>query len=412
MAVIPFTVAEISKEMVRLMENELVLGKMVGTDQLDTDKMKSGGVTRVRRQAQYLGQDNNLNLSGYQEDAIEGAVTVTMDNTWSNKVTLGAIDRTLSFDRYSDMILKPNARRAAERIEASIAALYTQFYTFDGTPGTVPATFASVANAGAIFTEAGNSLGGRIAIHSPTATATLAGSIASTNVQGPNKMALEKAMFGNYAGFDNYQSAFIPTHIVGPLGGSPLVNGGAQAVLYATQSVRDTWSQSFVTDGWTAAAALRLRAGDVISFVGVNAVNPNTKQDTGRLQTFTVLANASSDVSGNLTCTISPPIITSGAYQTVTAAPADNSAITVRTGTAGQATRQSLLLDPMAIALVTRPLDIPAGNGLKTSTVSGEFVTMSVSEWVDGNTLDQNMRFDMLWKPVVLDPRRGMRLTN
>jgi hypothetical protein len=125
-----------------------------------------------------------------------------------------------------------------------------------------------------------------------------------------------------------------------------------------------------------------------------------------------VLANASSDVSGNLTCTISPPIITSGAYQTVTAAPADNSAITVRTGTAGQATRQSLLLDPMAIALVTRPLDIPAGNGLKTSTVSGEFVTMSVSEWVDGNTLDQNMRFDMLWKPVVLDPRRGMRLTN
>ncbi len=51
MAVVPFTVAEISKEMVRLVENELVLGKMVGSDKLDTDKMKSGGVTRVRRQA-------------------------------------------------------------------------------------------------------------------------------------------------------------------------------------------------------------------------------------------------------------------------------------------------------------------------------------------------------------------------
>lgn len=412
MAVIPFTVAEISKEMVRLLENELVLGKIVGSDKLDTDRMKSGGVTTVRRQAQYLGQDNNLNLSAYQEDAIEGTVTVTMDNTWSNKVTVGALDRTLSFDRYSDMILKPNARRAAERIEASIASLYPNFYTFDGTPGTVPATFAAVANAGAMFTDAGNAMGGRVAIHSPTATALLAGSIAATNVQGNNKIALEKAMFGNFAGFDNYQSAFAPTHTVGPLGGTPLVNGGAQAVTYATASVRNTWSQTLVTDGWTAAAALRLRAGDTFTITGVNMVNPNTKADTGRLQTFTVLQNASSDASGNLTATISPPIIISGAYQTVTAQPADNAAITIRSGAANTAYRQSLLLDPMAIALVTRPLDIPEDRGLKTSTVSGEFVTMSVSEWVDGNTLDMNLRFDMLWKPVVLDPRRGMRLTN
>jgi hypothetical protein len=412
MAVIPFTVPEISKEVVRLLENELVLGKLVGSDKLDTDRMKSGGVTRVRRQAQYLGQDNNINLTAYQEDAIEGAVNVVMDQTWSNKVTIGAIDRTLSFDRFSDMILKPNARRAAERIEASIASLYPNFYTFDGTPGTVPATFLAVANAGAMFTDAGNAMGGRVAVHSPAATALLAGSIAATNVQGNNKIALEKAMFGNFAGFDNYQSAFTPTHTVGPLGGTPLVNGGTQSVSYATASVRDNWSQSLVTDGWTAAAALRLRAGDTFTITGVNMVNPNTKADTGRLQTFTVLANASSDASGNLTATISPPIIINGAYQTVTAAPADNAAITIRSGAANTSYRQSLLIDPSAIALVTRPLDIPEDRGLKTSTVTGEFVTMSVSEWVDGNTLDLNLRFDMLWKPVVLDPRRGMRLTN
>jgi hypothetical protein len=194
------------------------------------------------------------------------------------------------------------------------------------------------------------------------------------------------------------------------LGGTPLVNGGTQAVTYAT--AKDTWSQSFVTDGWTAAAAARLNAGDVFTVPNVFSVSPNTKQSTGRLQTFTVLANASSDVSGNATLTISPPIITSGAFQTVNAAPADNVALTIKTGTAATGYRQSLLIDPMAIALVSRPLDIPNGEGLKTSTVSGEFVTMSVSNWVDGNTLNENMRFDMLWKPVVLDPRRGMRLTS
>lgn len=405
-----FTVAAISKELVRLMENDLVLGKSVGTDNLENETVKSGGAVKVRRQMQYLGQDNNLDLSAFSEDVTEGTVTVTLDQTWSNKVSISAIDRTLSFDRYSQQILQPMARRAAEKVEASIAALYPAFYWFDGTPGTIPATYSAVADAGAIFTDGGNTISGRLGFHSPACSAKLAALIQGTYVDGNNKKALEMAKVGRYAGFDNYETVFAPTHTVGPLGGTPLINGGAQAVTYA--AAKDTWSQSLITDGWTAAAAARLNAGDVFTIANVFAVNPNTKQSTGRLQTFTVLANASSDGAGNLTATISPPIITSGAFQTVTNAPADNAALTIKTGTAATAYRQSLLIDPQAIALVSRPLDIPSGEGLKTSTVSGEFVTMSVSSWVDGNTLAENMRFDMLWKPIVLDPRRGMRLTN
>jgi hypothetical protein len=405
-----FTVSAISKELVRLMENELVLGKAVGTDNLENETVKSGGSVKVRRQMQYLGQDNNLDLSAFSEDITEGTVTVQMDQTWSNKVSISALDRTLSFDRYSQQILQPMARRAAEKIEASIAALYPAFYWFDGTPGTPPATFAALAGAGAIFTDGGNTVAGRMAFHSPAVSAGFAGLIQGTYVDGNNKKALEMAKVGRYAGFDNYETVFAPTHTVGGLGGTPLVNGGAQAVTYA--AAKDTWSQSLITDGWTAAAANRLKAGDVFTIANVFAVNPNTKVSTGRLQTFTVLSDAASDGSGNLTATISPPIIISGAFQTVNSQPADNAALTIKTGTAATAYRQSLLLDPMAIALVSRPLDIPSGEGLKTSTVSGEHVTMSVSSWVDGNTLAENMRFDMLWKPIVLDPRRGMRLTS
>ncbi len=405
-----FTVSAISKELVRLMENDLVMGKSVGTDNLENEVVKSGGSVKIRRQMQYLGQDNNLDLSAYSEDVIEGTVTVTLDQTWSNKVTVGALDRTLSFDRYSDMVLKPMARRAAERVEASIAALYPAFYLFDGTPGAPPATYAALANAGAIMTDGGNAVNGRLAFHSPQVAANLSGLIQGTYVDGKNKSAMEMVKVGRYAGFDNYESVFAPTHTVGPLGGTPLVKGASQNVTYAT--AKDTWSQTLITDGWTAAAAARLKAGDIITLDAVFAVNPNTKASTGRLQTFTVLADASSNGSGQATITISPPIITSGAFQTVTNAPADTAPILVKTGTAATAYRQSLLLDPKAIALVSRPLDIPSGEGLKTSTVSGEFVTMSVSSWVDGNTLNENMRFDMLWKPVVLDPRRGMRLTS
>ena len=108
-----FTVSAISKELVRLMENELVLGKAVGTDNLENETVKSGGSVKVRRQMQYLGQDNNLDLSAFSEDITEGTVTVQMDQTWSNKVSISALDRTLSFDRYSQQILQPMARRAA-----------------------------------------------------------------------------------------------------------------------------------------------------------------------------------------------------------------------------------------------------------------------------------------------------------
>ena len=85
-----FTVSAISKEVVRLMENELVMGKSVGTDNLENEVVKSGGSVKIRRQMQYLGQDNNLDLSAYAEDITEGTVTVTLDQTWSNKVTIGA----------------------------------------------------------------------------------------------------------------------------------------------------------------------------------------------------------------------------------------------------------------------------------------------------------------------------------
>jgi len=84
----------------------------------------------------------------------------------------------------------------------------------------------------------------------------------------------------------------------------------------------------------------------------------------------------------------------------------------VKTGTGGTAYKQSLLLHPKAFALVTRPLNIPQGTGLKTSTKTGNKVTISCSEWVDGNTLNHYMRFDMLWGVKCLDPRLGMRLTN
>lgn len=395
-------------EGISILENELVAGAMVHADYSD-EFQNVGSTVNIRRPAQYTVQRDNLDITSGIQDIEQATIPVTLDKTATIAIKLTAKERTLSFDRFSEDILKPAMVQMKDEIEQHIASLYPKFYHFLGTPGTAPSTFLALGGVGAVMTDQAVPLSGRMALHGTDASLALADGLKGVFVQDMAKTALAEAKIGKYANFENYTWVHAPTHTVGPLGGTPLVNGGAQATTYALS--KQTWSQSFITDGWTAAAAARVKAGDVFTVPNVFAVNPVSKQSTGRLQTFTILNDGSSDGSGNLTLTISPPMITSGAFQTVTAAPADNAALTIKTGTAGTGYKQSLLFNKNAITLVTRALDIPQGQGLRTTTKTGNRVTVSCTEFMDGKTLEQTMRFDMLYQATVIDPRLGARLT-
>jgi hypothetical protein len=77
-------------------------------------------------------------------------------------------------------------------------------------------------------------------------------------------------------------------------------------------------------------------------------------------QQFVVKADVSADGAGAATLTISPPIITSGAYQTVSAQPADNAAISVL-GTASAAYLQNMVFHRNAFTLAVVPMIEPGG---------------------------------------------------
>ena len=405
---VTFNTGLVAREFIRLLEQELVIGDWVSTD-ISANYQRRGDTIQARRQMQYLLQSNNLDLSAFNEDIVEGKVDVKLDQTESTKVNLSAIDGTLNFDRFSEQIMRPAARAMAEKVETALAAEYTKFYHFTGTPGTPPSTVLELAEAGAFLDDTGVPKAGRVGFHPPVSGAKISAQIASQNVAGRNRSALEMATIGMAGGFENYSTAFCPTHTVGQHGGTPQVNGASQNVTYT--AAKDSWSQTLVTDGWTASVTGLLKAGDVFTIAGVYSVHPGTKASTGRLQTFTVLQDANSDAGGAATLTISPPIITSGGFQTVNAAPGDNATITVVSGTAGQSYKQSLMMAPGAMALATRPIRVEQ-NGARVQTIEGEKVAVTVTRWTDGNTLSDNIRFDILYKPVVLDPRLGLRLTS
>lgn len=139
----------------------------------------------------------------------------------------------------------------------------------------------------------------------------------------------------------------LPTHVTGTFTSStPLVNGALQT------------GSTLVTSGF---GTYSLKAGDTFYLAGVNSVNPITYVDSGDLQAFTL----QSDLAGSSAATfsISPPIITSGALQTVTASPANNATISfvgstgvVNATMAAQSSKQSLLFDSGAFAFVMADL--------------------------------------------------------
>ena len=398
------------------LENGLVAGAKVYTD-YSREFAMVGETISIDKPGMFYGQSDNLDVSSYNEDIIEGKETISMNRTATVKFKITAKEKTLSLDKISERIIQPAVRVLRDRIETAISAEYFRFYNFSGTPGTKPSSYLSLGTPGAIMTDAAVPTEGRFALHGTDAALALADGLKSVFVQDKVRTALERNSIGRYANFDNYEWVHAPTHVVGDYGGTPLVKGANQGVTYL--ATKDQKYSDLLTDGWSNSKTNLLRPGDVITIAGVFAVNPVSKQSTGRLQHFTIVQATDSDGSGNATLRVSPAIIpvtatiaNGKAYATVTAAPADNAPITVVSGTANASYKQSMLLHPNAIALVTRPLDIASGAGVKTSTKTGNRVTISCTEWIEGNTLDHNFRFDMLFGVKALDERLGARLSS
>jgi hypothetical protein len=407
----------IAKDIMFHLENEMTLAKTINADFSSEFNGTVGDTINVRRPVKMTSQKDNLDVTNFNVDLEDATVPVVMNKTLSTKFTLLPLERTLDIrDERVQVYTKAAALELKDKIEQAIAEEYYNIYFFGGTAGTRVADFLSLALQEAAMSDVAVPREPRYAAHSNTTMAYLADSLKQLQVSRSKvNTALEAAMIGNYAGFDNFRSVHIPRHVSGVATGTPLVNGANQNVTYAVSKA--TWSQSLVTDGWTNSTTNILRRGDVFTIGGVFEVNPVSRLSTGRLQTFTVLAAADSGAStGPATLTISPPIITTGPYQTVTAAPADDAPITVvskkAADPAGTIYEQSLLYHRDFMTMVTRPLAVESGQGVETATTSGNRTSIRVTKWTDGNTLKSYWRADTLFGLKVTAPYLARRQTN
>jgi hypothetical protein len=386
------TIDMITREALRILENNLTFTKQCNReydDQFGVTGAKIGDTLRIRKPARYTVRSGTT-LS--VQDQTETSTSLVLNSQKGVDISFTSKELTLNLDDFSKRVLAPAVAALANQIDRDGLALYLDIFNAVGTPGTTPASLL-------IYLQAGEKLDheatprdmDRAVVINPGAQVTIVDALkalfhSSTEIE----RQYEQGTMGLAAGFKWSMDQNIVTHTVGPLGGTPLVNGASQA------------GSSLVTDGWTAAAAARLNRGDVFTIAGVNAVNPQHRQSTGQLRQFVVTANVSSDGAGNATIPIYPAITTSGAFQTVTASPADNAALTVL-GAAGTLSPQNIAFHKEAFVLGCADLVMPGGVDM-ASRVSSRALGLSIRmvRAYDINNDAFPCRLDVLygWKAV------------
>jgi hypothetical protein len=317
----------------------------------------------------------------------------------------------LSVEDFTERYVNPAAAELAQQVESSIADAYKQIGNFVGTPGTAPSTFLEVGAAAKVLTKLGVPMDKRwCAFYDEDASLALADGLKAVFPSKIATKAIEEASIGRYSKFELYENQSLKLHTVGVATGTPLVNGASQNTTYAASG--DAWSQTLNTDGWTNDTADILKAGDVITIAGVNSVNRKTRVDTGDLQTFVVTADAAAGATtGPAALTISPPIITSGPYQTCAAAPADGAAITVKTGSGGASHKQNMAWHENAITLAMAPLDLPTDGATASRESFGNVSIRAVRQYdiINDKTI---YRFDILYGVKAQNPDFAVRTTS
>ena len=152
-----------------------------------------------------------------------------------------------------------------------------------------------------------------------------------------------------------------------------------------------------------------LTNGDVFTIAGVNRIGIDTKNDTGELMTFRVVSGG-----GTTTPVISPAIVASGAYQNVSAAPANGAVINAVNTVA---TSPAVFTSKDAFKLYCDDLNWEALDG-SAATVLGTYVTSSGVQVAflkqgDIGTGKVQYRLSAWCKPNLVDPLKcGIILPN
>lgn len=390
--------------MLKLLKNNLVMGKLVTTEFNDKFK-KVGNTVYVKRPPQFVVREGAV---AQTQDVTVGEQAVTLDKQRGVDIEFTSLEETLTVDDLlMDETMNSKAATLAQEIDSCIMEKVVEFPDWVGTPGQKIDTPADFFLAPERLDDKSVPGDMRNAVLSVRDYWGLASGFTNPNVydNNVNMTALQRARLPIMGNVSPYMTQSVVNLTTGTRTNGT-VNGANQNVDYLT--VADSYTQTINLAGLGANATIK--KGDTFTIANVFAVNPRTKATLDYLQQFVVLADVTANGSGQATVTIANPIIVSGAYMTCNAAPA-NGAVVTWMGAANTTYRQNAAWHKSAIALVSAKLVAPRTGKFSYAVDPATNIAIRYWQTSDGINDVHLHRWDVLFGVTNVDRRLGVRVS-
>ncbi len=407
---------EYSRAFLVLLKNQLVGGKLVTGQFKDEVTDENGLEINIKRPPRFIANDGAALAT---QDIVTGRTNVLVDQYKNVHVGVGDLESVQSFnDLMQNETLKSAASELAHTIDGSVLDAMKMFHSSVGNPGTViasPQQFNNVHTRLMDQSVPNESLNSIVGFDDGAA---IRGTLVGGDIQTVNREALNRVRIPIISEIDLYASNNLRTVTSGTRlqDTGPAVNGASQNVNY--RDVANTYEQTLNVDGLGANATVF--AGEIFTIAGVFAINPRSRQVLPYLQQFVVVNDATADGTGAVQLTVSIPMIVPGttdgistvantAFGTVSAAPADNAAITFYTAP-GTTEFVRASFHPRAISLVSARLQMPFTG--EASFVTDPETGISIRYWrgSDINTGQHIHRWDTIYGVKNIQPSLGARV--
>lgn len=352
---------------------------------------KIGDTLKIRLPNQYTVR-TGATLS--TQDTTETSTSLQVGTQKGVDLNFTSVDLTLSLDDFSSRILEPAMAVLAANIEADALSMHLDVYN-------------NVPNIGSTLTmnklmTGRKVLNDNLAPMDDNRTALLntqdnVDLIDALKGLFQDSSAISKqykeGMMGRTAGFDFYENTLIPTQPTGT---------ALSATTYTVNGASQTGASVIVANG-----ATTFKKGDIITFAGCNRVHPETKADTGVLQSFVVTADYA---GGAGTIAISPSIVITGGSQNVSASPTNGGAVT-KVGGASAIYKPSMVFHRDAFTFATADLIMPKGVDFAAREVQDGISMRIVRQYSISNDTFPT-RLDVLYGFKTIRPQLACRLLN
>jgi hypothetical protein len=382
------TCSIVAKEALAILENMLTFASNVNRDWEDefTSNMSRGyapGQTiNIKRPPRYTYRAGRVAVP---QSTVESTIPLTLQQGGCD-LNFTGIERTLNLTQMQKKLQAALATVANEvdRQGLNLARLST-FNTI-GTPGTLPTTQALALAAITGLNQRLDEMAAprdnqRSLVMNPALNAaTIQGFAGLFNAASTLEKQFKRGMMVDSLGLAYSMDQNVDTHVNGTaVVNTNTVNGAGQTGTTIT----------------VAALNGTVTKGTKITFANVFAVNPQSRQSTGVLAQFTVIADAAAAATS---LQISPALVPSGAFQNVTTSPANGATITIF-GNASGSFGANVAFHEDAFTLAMVPMYAPPGGKgvIDVAVESYKGMNIKVTEFYDGVNDNYIMRLDVLF---------------